>query len=64
MAFAPLHSAPYALQSPDIDSVELPVTDRVAASLVRVPISAAFTDAECDDVVTACTKVFRQLARR
>ena len=44
-----------------IDYVDLPVTDRVAASLVRLPISAAFTDAECDDVVTACVKVFQRL---
>lgn len=60
--YIPLHSAPYARQSPGIERVELPVTDRVAASLVRLPISAAFTDAECDDVITACTKVFAQLA--
>lgn len=61
--YVPLHSAPYARQSPDIAQVELPVTDRVAASLVRLPISPAFTDAECDDVVSACTRVFEQLAR-
>lgn len=41
---------------------DLPVTDRVAASLVRLPISPAFTDAECNDVVTACAKVFARLA--
>ncbi len=61
--YVPLHSAPYARQSPDIAQVELPVTDRVAASLVRLPISPAFTDVECDDVVSACTRVFEQLAR-
>ncbi len=61
--YVPLHSAPYARQSADIAQVELPVTDRVAASLVRLPISSAFTDAECDDVVSACTRVFEQLAR-
>jgi dTDP-4-amino-4,6-dideoxygalactose transaminase len=60
--YVPLHSAPYARRSPDIDRVDLPVTDRVAASLVRLPISAAFTDRDCDDVVTACTKVFEQMA--
>jgi dTDP-4-amino-4,6-dideoxygalactose transaminase len=64
--YVPLHSAPYARQSADIAPVDLPVTDRVAASLVRLPISAAFTDADCDDVVTACAKVFARLgeARR
>jgi dTDP-4-amino-4,6-dideoxygalactose transaminase len=62
--YVPLHSAPYARHSPDIAPVELPVTDRVAASLVRLPISPAFTDAECDDVVAACVKVFDRLAAR
>jgi dTDP-4-amino-4,6-dideoxygalactose transaminase len=62
--YVPLHSAPYAQQSPDIAQVELPVTDRVAASLVRLPISAAFTDADCDDVVRACAKAFEQMAAR
>ena len=62
--YVPLHSAPYAKQSPDISQVDLPVTDRVAASLVRLPISAAFTDADCDDVVTACARVFEHMAAR
>ena len=56
--YVPLHSAPYARLSPEIAPVDLPITDRVAASLVRLPISAAFTDADCDDVIAACTKVF------
>ena len=60
--YIPLHSAPYARQSGDIAEVELPVTDRVAASLVRVPISAAFSDADCDDVVSACARVFAHMA--
>ena len=59
--YVPLHSAPYARQSADLTQVELPITDRVAASLVRLPISAAFTDADCEDVVTACAKVFERL---
>ena len=62
--YVPLHSAPYARQSADIDEVELPITDRVAASLVRLPISAAFTDEDCDDVVTACGRVFSRMASR
>lgn len=59
--YVPLHSAPYARRTPDIAQVELPVTDRVAASLVRLPISPAFTDADCDDVVTACARVFEHM---
>jgi dTDP-4-amino-4,6-dideoxygalactose transaminase len=59
--YVPLHAAPYAQQSSEIDRVDLPVTDRVAASLVRLPISPAFTEAECNDIVTACAKVFARL---
>jgi dTDP-4-amino-4,6-dideoxygalactose transaminase len=59
--YVPLHSAPFARESRDIAAVDLPVTDRVAASLVRLPISAAFTDQDCTDVITACTKVFGRL---
>ena len=62
--YVPLHSAPYARESADIAEVELPVTDRVAASLVRLPISAAFADADADDVVRACTKVLAHLQGR
>ena len=60
--YVPLHSAPYARQSAAIADVDLPVTDRVGASLVRLPVSAAFTEAECDHVLTASTNVFRPLA--
>jgi dTDP-4-amino-4,6-dideoxygalactose transaminase len=60
--YVPLHSAPYARQSAEIAPVDLPVTDRVAASLIRLPISAAFTDAECDDVIAASVKVFDRMA--
>jgi dTDP-4-amino-4,6-dideoxygalactose transaminase len=60
--YVPLHSAPYAQRSADIAPVELPVTDRVAASLIRLPISAAFTAAECDDVIAGCVKVFDRMA--
>jgi dTDP-4-amino-4,6-dideoxygalactose transaminase len=59
--YVPLHSAPFAQESPEIARVHLPVTDRVAASLVRLPISAAFTREECDHVIEACTKVFERV---
>jgi dTDP-4-amino-4,6-dideoxygalactose transaminase len=60
--YVPLHSAPYARSSPEIAAVDLPVTDRVAASLIRLPISAAFTDTECEHVIAACARVFERLA--
>jgi dTDP-4-amino-4,6-dideoxygalactose transaminase len=62
--YVPLHSAPYAQSSPEIAAVDLPVTDRVAASLIRLPISPAFSDAECDHVIAASTRVFDRLASR
>ena len=62
--YVPLHSSPFALASPLVSHHELPVTDRVAASLVRLPISADFTGTECEDVIAACTKVFERLAAR
>ena len=62
--YVPLHSAPYAQSSPGIADVDLPVTDRVAASLVRLPLSAAFSNAECEHVVEGCVRVFDRLAAR
>ena len=42
-----------------------PATGAAAGVLdVRLPISAAFTDAECNDVVAACCKVFTHMAAR
>ena len=62
--YVPLHSAPYAQGSPAIAAVDLPVTDRVAASLIRLPISASLSDAECEHVIEACVRVFDRLATR
>jgi len=59
--YVPLHSAPFAVRSPLVKPADLPVTDRVAASLIRLPISAAFTDGECGQVIDACRKVFDRL---
>jgi dTDP-4-amino-4,6-dideoxygalactose transaminase len=59
--YVPLHSAPYARASADIAPIELPVTDRVAASLVRLPISATFTEVEAGDVARASSKVLSRL---
>jgi dTDP-4-amino-4,6-dideoxygalactose transaminase len=61
--YVPLHSAPYAERA-GIGAVDLPVTDRVAASLLRLPISADFSSEECEHVVTGCVKVFEHLAAR
>jgi dTDP-4-amino-4,6-dideoxygalactose transaminase len=60
--YVPLHSAPYAKESAAIDMVDLPITDRVAASLVRLPLSAAFNSRDCEDVLAACVKVIERMA--
>lgn len=60
--YVPLHSAPFAQTSRQVTAGALPVTDRVSASLVRLPISAAFDDRDCDDVIAACRKVLDHLA--
>jgi len=59
--YVPLHSAPYA-QASGLANGDLPVTDRVAASLIRLPISAACSDRDCDDIVAASVKVFERMA--
>lgn len=60
--YVPLHTAPFARSAAHVKAGTLPVTDRVSSSLVRLPISAAFTDRDCDDVISACRKVFDHLA--
>jgi dTDP-4-amino-4,6-dideoxygalactose transaminase len=55
--YIPLHSAPFARQSPAIADVELPNTDRVAASLIRLPLFAGMTAADRGDIVAAVDKV-------
>jgi dTDP-4-amino-4,6-dideoxygalactose transaminase len=49
--YVPLHSAPHARRL-GVD-VELPVTDRVAATLLRLPLHPLLTAAEVDRVVDA-----------
>lgn len=58
--FVPLHSAPFARRQwgPPPD---LPVTDRVAASIVRLPIHTRLSDADARDVVAAVRKVAAHL---
>jgi dTDP-4-amino-4,6-dideoxygalactose transaminase len=54
--YVPLHSSPYAVETfgPPAD---LPVTDRVAASLLRLPLHASMTARDCEDVANAVEKV-------
>jgi dTDP-4-amino-4,6-dideoxygalactose transaminase len=49
--YVPLHSAPYGRKL--AGDVQLPVTDRVAASLLRLPLHPRLADAEVDRVIDA-----------
>jgi len=60
--YIPLHSAPFALQNPAIPGIQLPVTDRVAASLIRLPLYAAMTPRDRADIVNALDKVLNEVA--
>jgi dTDP-4-amino-4,6-dideoxygalactose transaminase len=48
--FVPLHSSPYAQQRWGYRADDLPVTERVAASIIRLPIWAGMTDDMLDYV--------------
>jgi dTDP-4-amino-4,6-dideoxygalactose transaminase len=50
--YVPLHSSPFG-RSLDADPPHLPVTDRVSASLLRLPLHPGLTDDEVGRVVTA-----------
>ena len=50
--YVPLHSSPYGSQFAGAAD-RLPVTDRVAATLLRLPLHHGITDAQADRVITA-----------
>jgi dTDP-4-amino-4,6-dideoxygalactose transaminase len=56
--YVPLHDAPHA-RATFGDLPALPATDRVSASLVRLPLFAAMSDRDLDDVAEATLKVVR-----
>ena len=60
--FVPLHSSPFSRARFGGGDVNLPATDRVAASLIRLPLFASMTDQDLDDVAAATVKVIRGLA--
>ena len=59
--YVPLHSSPFALAHLADGVRPLPHTDRVAASLIRLPLFASMDDADLDDVVRATLKVTGRL---
>jgi dTDP-4-amino-4,6-dideoxygalactose transaminase len=59
--FVPLHDSPYAQERWGYRSGDLPVTERISASLLRLPFFAAMSDAELDAVAEATVKVVSRL---
>ncbi len=55
--YVPLHSAPHG-HALGLDALELPVTDRVARTLLRLPLHPLLTDEEVDRVLDA-VRAFR-----
>jgi dTDP-4-amino-4,6-dideoxygalactose transaminase len=55
--YVPLHDSPYAREKLGGRSGTLPTTERVSASLVRLPLFAAMSDDDADDVARATLKV-------
>ena len=60
--YLPLHSSPFSLTHLGGRASDLPVTERVCASLIRLPLFALTTDQDLDDVATATIKVVRAMA--
>lgn len=62
--YVPLHSSPFGTTYLGGRASDLPVTERVSASLIRLPLFAAMTDQDLDDVAAAVIKVARVLLPR
>jgi dTDP-4-amino-4,6-dideoxygalactose transaminase len=60
--FVPLHDSPYGRATFGYRAGDLPRTEAVSRSLIRLPLFAAMTDADLDDVAAATVKVIGRLA--
>lgn len=60
--YIPLHSSPYARERLGY-AADLPHTERVSASLIRLPLYTGMTDADADDVIAATVKVLTSVLR-
>lgn len=56
--YVPLHSSPYSLRYLGTGRATLPVTDMVAASIVRLPLYAKLSHDACDEVIDRVKKFF------
>lgn len=55
--FVPLHSSPYAMKRWDYRASDLPITERVARSLIRLPLFPDMTDAQQDYVISSLYEI-------
>ncbi len=59
--YVPLHSSPFGRQHLGYRPGDLPETEHACASLIRLPLFAAMTDDDLEDVATATLKVMGRL---
>ncbi len=59
--YVPLHSAPFSRARYGYAAADLPHTEEISASLIRLPFFAAMSDADADDVAAATLKVIPRL---
>jgi dTDP-4-amino-4,6-dideoxygalactose transaminase len=59
--YVPLHSSPFARDRFGSHLQNLPTTDRVSASLIRLPFFASMSDQDLEDVARATIKVVTRL---
>jgi dTDP-4-amino-4,6-dideoxygalactose transaminase len=57
--FVPLHSSPYAREHLGTGPGDFPVTERVASSLIRLPVFADMTPDDVQDVIDGVRKVIQ-----
>lgn len=55
--YVPLHSAPYARKNLGTSGIQLPVTDRIAGTLLRLPLFPQLQDEEVDYIIEQLTEV-------
>jgi dTDP-4-amino-4,6-dideoxygalactose transaminase len=58
--YVPLHDSPYARRRFGYRTGDLPHTERISASLIRLPLYAAMSDDDVDDVARATVKVLQR----
>jgi len=59
--FVPLHSSPYGIKYLNYEAADLPITERVSASLIRLPLYPELTLNEADYVLTVLERGLQNL---